>query len=87
MGKYLREGTQACYDFTPDDTDTKMYLDSSVYITITLAEIMEKAKEKWPDASLENINISAEHIHTHALGYDRYDQSDYTDYIVLELKS
>lgn len=85
MGKYLRPDTQACYDFTPDDTDTKMYISGETYVT--LQEILDKAKEKWPDAKPEQIMIDPQHIHTHALGYDRYDPSDYTNYIVLELKS
>lgn len=84
MGKYLRHGTTGCYDFTPDDTDKKLHIESDMFPP-TLQSIVDQAKEKWPDVAFENINISAEHIHTHALGYDRYDPSDYTNYIVLEL--
>jgi hypothetical protein len=85
MGKHLRAGTQACWDFTPDDTDDKMYIQSN-FGSITLEELLEKAKEKWPTLQLSDINISSEKIHTRAIYYDLHDASDWDDYIILELK-
>lgn len=79
MGQTTRPGTTIT-DFWPDDTDTKMYLVSS---NQTLAELLEAAQRKWPEASLENILIEAEYIHTHCLYYDRYDPSDYTLFVSL----
>lgn len=67
--------------FWPDDDENTMYIDTTVYTT--MQEIMEKIDEKWAGSSLSNINISAEKIHTDCLGYDLYDDSDYTDFIVI----
>lgn len=80
MGYTIRPGTQI-KDFWPDDTDDKIYLDGS-YGT-DLITIMTKAKEKWPKADFANIEIESEYIHTHALYYDRYDSSDYTNFIII----
>ncbi|MNK10018.1 hypothetical protein D3C87_280290 [compost metagenome] len=66
--------------FWPDDDADTMYVG---YAT-TLAEISQKAKEKWgDDVSLEDLEISADHIHTDCIGYDRYDSDDYTNFIVI----
>lgn len=84
MGYETRPGVlgHTIRTFTPDDTDTELYFDSTY--RVTLSEIIEKAREKWgADISLDQLNISAKHIHTDCLGYDRYDPSDYTDYIVI----
>ena len=44
---------------------------------------MEQIKDKWPDAQFEDIEISAEHLHTDGLYYDQYESGDYTEYIVI----
>ena len=50
-----------------------------------MAELLEQAKEKWgADISLETLKITPEHIHCYCLGYDRYDSSDYVDYLLIE---
>lgn len=67
--------------FWPDDTDTEMYLDASQIWT--LSEIQARIEEKWPGASNENIIMTAEKIHTDCLGYDLYDASDWTDFIII----
>lgn len=83
MGRYLRPGTDSCYDFRPDDTDTEMYLDRDMMGGISMQKILEHAKEKWPDATFENIEITPEHIHTHAIGWDKHDPSDWSFYLRL----
>ena len=83
MGRYTRPGTQIT-DFRPDDTDTEMYIPSA--FGTSLSELLERAKVKWPTATLDNIEITSEKIHTECLGYDRYDAGDYTDYIILNFK-
>jgi len=80
MGYKKRPGTEIT-DFSPDDTETVMYLHSSN--GHSLAELLILAKIKWPDATLENIEITSEKIHTHCIYYDLYDAGDYTDFIVL----
>jgi len=66
--------------FWPDDTDHTFYVQEGV---MSLAELLEKVKEKWPDVSLDKIDIDAEHIQTDHIGYDLYDASDYTNFIVV----
>lgn len=53
---------------------------------ISFTDLIEKIKGKWPDASMDDIDISTEYIHTDCLGYDQYNPCDYTNYIVLEKK-
>jgi len=69
-------------NFWPDDTDTEMYLNSDM--TNNLPYILNRIKEKWPKDNLENIEISAEYIHTDCIGYDRYDASDYTKFLLIK---
>lgn len=73
--------------FWPDDTDTKMYINGGLMSSTNLQELLEKAQEKWPGISLDQIEISAEHIQTDCLGYDLYDPNDYTQFIVLRKTS
>jgi hypothetical protein len=79
MGYTTRPGTEIT-DFWPDDTENTMYLPSSDH---SLSELIEHAKKKWPDATLDNIHISSEKIHTACIYYDLYDASDYTDFIII----
>lgn len=81
MGEFIRSGTKI-RDFWPDDTATKIYKDADMLFD--LGNLQEVIKEKWPTAELKDIQIRAEHIHTHALGYPRYDPSDYTTFVVIE---
>jgi hypothetical protein len=48
---------------------------------IIMADLLQKIYKKRPDASLNNIEITSEHIHTDCLGYDLYDEGDYTTFI------
>jgi hypothetical protein len=67
--------------FWPDDDENTLHIESNT--CPTLAVLLEKAQEKWPGVELHNIRISAEKIHTDCLGYDLYDSSDWTDFIIL----
>lgn len=71
-------------NFYPDDTDTKMYIrsDENMSIEELFAVANDHFKEKFDSM---DVKISCEHIQTTHLGYDVYDPSDYTDFIVLEL--
>jgi len=85
MGYGTRPGTlgHTIRTFWPDDTDTTMYIQTSYCVIPTLADLLQKIYEKWPGASLDNIEISAEKIHTDCLGYDLYDAGDYTDFLLI----
>lgn len=84
MGYGTREGGLGgkIRTYWPDDTDNTMYIDTS--IPLSLAELMERAQEKWPGITPDQIKISSEEIQTDCLGYDAYDPMDYTDFIILE---
>lgn len=80
---YSKEGN--IRKFWPDNTDDTIYIESIG--DYDLGDIILKAEEKWGNyIELEHIGISAETIQTNCLGYDGYDSSDYTDFIVLTLK-
>lgn len=77
MAEYIERGIRK---FVPDDTEDTMYQQYGC----TLDMLIEMARDKWgADLELTKVNITAEHIQTDCLGYDRYDSSDYTDYVVL----
>jgi len=81
MGLYKDSRGINC--FSPDDTDETFYIPTGwMDHRVCISDIIEKAKEKWPDGyELEDLNITAEYIHTDCLGYDLYDAGDYTNYI------
>lgn len=84
MGYKKRSGTNIT-DFWPDDTDKEFFISTESYVS--LAEVLDKAREKWStDVDLEKLNIEAQHIHTYCLGYDRYDAGDYTDFLRITLR-
>lgn len=71
-------------DFWPDDTDTKFYLAGGASLEEIHAEITARG---WSGVPFSEIQITAEHIHTHCLGYDLYDAGDYTTFIAIERKT
>lgn len=64
----------------PEDTDTEIWIQSN---SLSLQELFEHAKEKWPQAELGDIQIDAIHHHQYCVTYDLHDPSDYVDYTVL----
>lgn len=83
MGYGTRPGNcgHTIQTFWPDDTDSEMFIDASS--AVVMADLLQKIYEKWEDASLNNITISTESIHTDCLGYDLYDAGDYTNFIII----
>lgn len=71
-------------DFWPDDDENTIYLESG---GDSLQRILSLVQEKWPGTSLEDIEITAEKIHTHCLTYDLYDAGDYTDFLIITRKN
>jgi hypothetical protein len=87
MGYGTRDGSwgHRIPTFKPDNTDDTLYIEAD-WMTVRLDDLLVRVKEYFgEDVNLENITISAEHIHTDCLGYDRYDRGDYTNYIVITL--
>lgn len=70
-------------NFWPDDEEHVFYLESSS--NYSLIQILDRVKDKWPDANLSDITIESESIHTNCLTYDSYVSSDHTDFIVITL--
>lgn len=73
------------HDFKyPKDTSTTIYLSSSM--NYSMLDILDKIYEHFgPTIGLGNIIISAEHMQISCFGYDRYDSTDYMDFIVITL--
>lgn len=79
MGYYTQNGIKC---FSPDDTETEFYLEYDA----SLSDIIEKVKEKFgSNVNLEDVTVTPEYIHTHALGYDMYDPSDYSNFLKISI--
>lgn len=70
-------------EFWPKNTENTKYIESE-YAPITLNEMINKCAELFPDTDFDSLTITTECIHTHCLGYDLYDSSDYTNFLVIE---
>lgn len=69
--------------FWPENTEDKLYFP---YET-NLQSLLDSVKQAWPDVSLDDISIESEHIHTDCIGYDLYDSTDYTNFVVVTRKT
>jgi len=69
--------------FWPDNDENTIYLCGEHY----LEDLDRIAQDKWPHASMDDIQISTEYIQTDCLGYNQYDPGDYTCFIVLSLET
>lgn len=67
----------------PVNSENTLYIER--YSVNILEELVEKAKEYWPEADLARITIDVEEIQVANFGYDQYDPSDYIEYYVLTL--
>ncbi len=85
MAETTRAGTRI-RDFQPDNTDTELYIDVSTMGEgpIAISALLNKIREKWPDANLDDLTITAQHIHTRCLTYDLHDGRDYDDFLLIE---
>ena len=63
--------------FWPDDTDTEFYISRDA----SLAYIIERVEDLWPDADFSDIQITSEFIHTDSLGYDLFDRGDWDEFL------
>lgn len=82
MAHFQRDGTDI-WDFWPDNDENTLYLTGD----LSLLDLCQKAWEYFGDRyNVYKVEVTAERIHTHCLGYYAYDPSDYTDFLVLTLK-
>lgn len=52
-----------------------------------LKGLIDACKEKWPNTDFSTLFIRAQKIHTSCLTYDLHDDSDWTNFIVVEKKT
>jgi len=64
-------------NYQPDDSDNEFY----IAVNASLAEIYDRALEKWPEINMDQIQIYSEYIQTECLYYDCYDSGDYTNFL------
>lgn len=81
MGEFIGFGWNNIRCFEPDDGPDHFYMHAD-YLSQPLADILERAREKWgADISVNDLAVAAEHINTQRIGHDRYCSSDYTNYL------
>ena len=66
-------------EYWPKNTKRTIYL----YGEYTIAEILNRINEKWPNCNPESITLSSEYIHINCLTYDLYDSNDYKEFLVI----
>lgn len=79
MGYWSPSNNSAIKNFSPDDGENHFYIRDSA----TLADIMQRATDKWGDIGFDRIDICPEHIHTRCLTYDLHDPSDYDNFLLI----
>lgn len=83
MGYTYRNNGQIT-DFWPDDTENEIYIQNDYGMPLDV--LLEVIREKWPDVSFEDLEITSEYIHTSCLTYDCYDSADWTQFIIISRK-
>lgn len=81
---YTKDGSIRKY--WPDNTETEYYRYSTGGDSIS--DIIEYACNHFgctKEFLMDNCTIEADYIHTDCLGYDRYDSSDYSNFIKITL--
>ena len=75
MGYGVRDKTVKT--FTPDDTIEEFYIEGSSRPD----DIWLRSQARWPGIIDQEISISAEYIQIDCIGYDRYDPTDYANFL------
>lgn len=68
-------------DYWPEYSKNKLCLAN--HEGLGFNDIWEMAQERWPGITAKELRLEAEHIQTHCLGFDQYDPSDYTNFVVI----
>ena len=69
--------------FRPDDTEKTFYIFAGEDFGQELEGLWDQAQKKWPGIRMDEISIEANHIQTRNIGYDRYDSSDYSNFLCI----
>ena len=73
------------YYYWPENTQDTLYLDSCGPITLEYILMASRRHFMNQNLTMEDIEVSIEHIHTSCVGYDLYESSDYTNFFVITL--
>lgn len=74
-------------DSIPKNNENTLYINCGSYWTHDFSLIMDYFYNHFGESSkFEDFLIGSEHIHTRCIGYDRYDPSDYDNYIIITRK-
>ena len=69
--------------YTPENDKNTLYINSN-YISIGFEELQQCIENHFgAEINMADLSIEAEYIHTECLGYDLYDPSDYTRFLVI----
>lgn len=80
--RYEKDGSITnCY---PKDTDNTLWIE--MYGDKTISDIIQCAKEKWPDKKFDEITMDSVNHHQYSIYYDLHDSSDYVQYLVLSVQ-
>lgn len=72
----------------PEDDKGTLYISCGMSsFEIDFMDMLDRIKSHFgEEISLEELDITAEYIHTRCIGYDQFDSSDYDNYIVITRK-
>lgn len=67
----------------PTNDDKTLYIACDTH-EMPFSEMIEQIKSHFgEDSNLDDFTIEAEYRHVECIGYDAYDPSDYTNYLVI----
>ena len=69
----------------PEDTYNTMYVKN--YGTLTIGDLIAKAREKWGLFEISELSIDHQNIQYKCFGYDQYDSTDYMPYFIITLET
>ena len=72
-------------NYWPENTQDTLYLDSFAPTTLEYILMVSRRHFMNENLTMEDVDVSIEHIHTACVGYDQYVSSDYTNFFVITL--
>ena len=82
MGEY--RDSRNIRHFQPDNTENILYIPSN--LSVSFFELQVLIADHFGTDNIDDFTVEAEHIHTSCLGYDRYEYSDHTNFLVITRK-
>ncbi len=70
-------------DNYPNNDEDTLYINTAC-CAISITDLLEVAQAHFgEDITVDELSIEADYIHTRCITYDRYDSSDYDNYIII----